>query len=106
MSFLEMLDVLNEKLVESRARSRSRSSTTAARESAARAAIVINGTSSRPDGDGTTVCQLHMRFFKDGDDGSSRRAVARETRSPSLKDLVVDRSALDKIMARRAATSR
>ena len=57
---------LNEQLIARRARSRSPSTTTAARASAARAALVINGDAHGPER-GTTTCQLHMRSFNDGD---------------------------------------
>ena len=77
------------------ARSRSPSSTTAARASAARCGMVINGV---PHGGqrGTTVCQLHMRHFKDGDELVLEPWRAKAF--PVLKDLVVDRSAFDRII--------
>jgi len=94
MSFLEMLDVLNEKLVAEK-------KDPVAFEHDCREGIcgtcgmVIDG---RPHGllQGTTTCQLHMRFFKDGD-----TIVIEPYRSkafPVVKDLVVDRSPLDKII--------
>ena len=94
MSFLEMLDVLNEQLVASKKEP-------VAFEHDCREGIcgtcgmVIDG---RPHGllQGTTTCQLHMRFFKDGD-----TIVIEPYRSkafPVIKDLVVDRSPLDKII--------
>ena len=94
MSFLEMLDVLNEQLV-------SEKKEPVAFEHDCREGIcgtcgmVING---RPHGllQGTTTCQLHMRFFKDGD-----TIVIEPYRSrafPVIKDLVVDRSSLDKVI--------
>ena len=57
---------------------------------------MINGVAHGPM-TGTTTCQLHMRSFKDGDD-DLHRAVARAA-FPVIKDLVVDRSALDRIIA-------
>ncbi len=94
MSFLEMLDVLNEQLV-------SEKKEPVAFEHDCREGIcgtcgmVIDG---RPHGllQGTTTCQLHMRFFKDGD-----TIVIEPYRSrafPVIKDLVVDRSSLDKVI--------
>jgi len=94
MSFLEMLDVLNEQLVAEK-------KDPVAFEHDCREGIcgtcgmVIDG---RPHGllEGTTTCQLHMRFFKDGD-----TIVIEPYRSkafPIIKDLVVDRSPLDKII--------
>ena len=66
MSFLEMLDVLNERLI-AKARTRSRSTTTAARASAACAAWSSTASPHGPE-QLTTTCQLHMRHFKDGDE--------------------------------------
>ncbi|GAB4031491.1 MAG: succinate dehydrogenase/fumarate reductase iron-sulfur subunit [Elusimicrobiota bacterium] len=95
MSFLEMLDILNEKLLkEGRA--------PVAVESDCREGIcgccglVINGDVHGPD-EHSTVCQLHMRRFKDGDVITVEpfRAAA----FPNIKDLVVDRAALDKIIS-------
>ncbi|HHH54499.1 MAG TPA: succinate dehydrogenase/fumarate reductase iron-sulfur subunit [Bacteroidetes bacterium] len=94
MSFLEMLDVLNEQLVAEKKEP-------VAFEHDCREGIcgtcgmVIDG---RPHGllEGTTTCQLHMRFFNDGD-----TIVIEPYRSrafPVIKDLVVDRSSLDKII--------
>lgn len=94
MSFLEMMDVLNERLI-------SEKKDPVAFEHDCREGIcgacsmVING---RPHGpqQGTTTCQLHMRKFKDGD-----TIVVEPFRAkafPVLKDLVVDRSAFDKII--------
>lgn len=94
MSFLEMLDVLNEQLVADKQEP-------VAFEHDCREGIcgtcgmVING---RPHGllQGTTTCQLHMRFFKDGD-----TIVIEPYRSkafPVVKDLVVDRSPLDRVI--------
>jgi succinate dehydrogenase / fumarate reductase iron-sulfur subunit len=95
MSFLEMLDVVNEEL------------TTSGEEPIAfdhdcregicgMCSMVING---RPHGGhrGVTVCQLHMRNFHDGDEIwiEPWRAKA----FPVVKDLVVDRGAFDRIIA-------
>ncbi len=94
MSFLEMLDVLNEQLVAEKKEP-------VAFEHDCREGIcgtcgmVING---RPHGllQGTTTCQLHMRFFKDGDTIVIEPYKAKAF--PVIKDLVVDRSPLDKII--------
>jgi succinate dehydrogenase / fumarate reductase iron-sulfur subunit len=94
MSFLEMLDVVNERLIES-------GEEPIAFDHDCREGIcgmcglVINGVSHGPDR-GTTACQLHMRRFKDGD-----RITLEPWRSeafPVLRDLIVDRSAFDRIM--------
>nr|WP_205863109.1 succinate dehydrogenase/fumarate reductase iron-sulfur subunit [Planosporangium thailandense] len=94
MSFLEMLDVLNERLI-------LEGEEPVAFDHDCREGIcgmcsmVING---RPHGPQklTTTCQLHMRHFKDGDtiDIEPWRARA----FPVIKDLVVNRSAFDKII--------
>ncbi len=93
MSFLEMLDVLNESLVKE-------DKEPIAFEHDCREGIcgscgfVING---RPHGHlkGTTVCQLHMRYFKDGE--TIVMEPWRAKAFPVLKDLIVDRSAFDRI---------
>ncbi len=95
MSFLEMFDVLNEQLI------------TEGKEPIAfdhdcregicgMCSMFING---RPHGpkQGVTTCQLHMRSFKDGD-----TIVVEPWRSkafPIVKDLAVDRSAFDRVIA-------
>ena len=94
MSFLEMLDVLNEQLVES-------DSEPVAFDHDCREGIcgmcsmVING---RPHGPlkGTTTCQLHMRHFRDGD--TITIEPWRANSFPVIKDLVVDRSSFDRII--------
>ncbi len=94
MSFLEMLDVLNEQLVAEKKEP-------VAFEHDCREGIcgtcglVIDG---RPHGllQGTTTCQLHMRFFKEGDTIVIEPYKAKAF--PVIKDLVVDRSPLDKII--------
>src|SRR5579862_1735344 len=95
MSFLEMLDVLNEQLT-------LRGEDPVAFDSDCREGIcgmcgmVVNG---RPHGPNrfTTVCQLHLRFFNDGDTITIEPWRARAF--PVIKDLVVDRSAFDRIIA-------
>jgi len=94
MSFLEMLDVVNESLT-------ARGEDPIAFDSDCREGIcgtcgfVINGVAHGPQR-ATTVCQLHMRFFKDGDTLVLEPWRARAF--PILKDLCVDRGALDGII--------
>ncbi|WP_293786752.1 succinate dehydrogenase/fumarate reductase iron-sulfur subunit, partial [uncultured Aeromicrobium sp.] len=94
MSFLEMLDVLNEKLTLDGEEPVAFDSD--CREGICGACgVVINGEAHGPEV--TTTCQLHMRTFSDGDvlDIEPWRAGA----FPVVKDLVVDRGALDRIIA-------
>jgi len=94
ISFLEMLDVVNEELI-------ARDQEPIAFDSDCRegicgtCALVINGI---PHGGqkGTTACQLHMRHFRDGDTITVEPWRARPF--PVLKDLVVDRGAFDRII--------
>lgn len=94
MSFLEMLDTVNEDLIK-------RGDDPIAFDSDCREGIcgtcgcLVNGIPHGPDR-GTTVCQLHMRRFKDGDTIVIEPWRARAF--PVLKDLVVDRTALDRII--------
>lgn len=94
-SFLEMMDILNEQLIND------------GKEPVAfdhdcregicgMCSLYING---RPHGvdDGITTCQLHMRRFKDGE--TITIEPWRSAGFPVIKDLVVDRSAFDKIIA-------
>lgn len=94
-SFLELLDVLNEELILD------------GREPVAfdhdcregicgACSLVINGQAHGPDRE-TTTCQLHMRRFSDGD--SIYIEPFRARAMPVVKDLVVDRSAFDRIQA-------
>jgi succinate dehydrogenase / fumarate reductase iron-sulfur subunit len=93
MSFLEMMDVLNEQLVNS-------GEEPVAFDHDCREGICgmcsmyINGEAHGPDR-GITTCQLHMRMFKDGDTITIEpwRAAA----FPVIKDLVVDRMAFERI---------
>jgi succinate dehydrogenase / fumarate reductase, iron-sulfur subunit len=95
MSFLEMLDVLNEKLI-------LRGEEPIAFEHDCREGIcgscslVINGNAHGPE-EGTASCQLHMRHFRDGD--TIHIEPFRAKAFPVIKDLVVDRSAFDRINA-------
>lgn len=94
MSFLEMLDVLNEQLIAERKEPVSFEHD--CREGICGTCnLVIDG---RPHGpqQGTTTCQLHMRHFKDGDTITIEPWRAKAF--PIIKDLVVDRSALDRII--------
>lgn len=93
MSFLEMMDVLNEQLINS-------GEEPIAFDHDCREGICgmcsmyINGEAHGPDR-GITTCQLHMRMFNDGDTITIEpfRAAA----FPVIKDLVVDRTAFDRI---------
>jgi len=101
MSFLEMLDVVNEQIIKNGAEPIAFDSD--CREGICGACgFVINGRPHGPD-PGTTVCQLHMRRFNDGDTITLEpwRAAA----FPVLKDLVVDRSAFDRIIQSGGYTS-
>ncbi|MDV7137525.1 succinate dehydrogenase/fumarate reductase iron-sulfur subunit [Maribacter sp. TH_r10] len=93
MSFLEMMDVLNEQLVNS-------GEEPVAFDHDCREGICgmcslhINGEAHGPDR-GITTCQLHMRMFKDGDTITIEPWRAKAF--PVIKDLVVDRSAFERI---------
>lgn len=93
MSFLEMLDVLNEQL-------QSQGEEPVAFDHDCREGIcgscslMINGQAHGPEV--TTTCQLHMRSFKDGD--TITVEPWRAAGFPVVKDLVVDRSAFDRII--------
>ncbi len=94
MSFLEMLDVLNEQLVHEKKEP-------VAFEHDCREGIcgtcnmVINGHPHGPQR-GTTTCQLHMRHYNDGD--TIVIEPFRASSFPVIKDLVIDRSAFDNII--------
>jgi succinate dehydrogenase / fumarate reductase iron-sulfur subunit len=94
MSFLEMLDVLNEQLI-------TKGEEPVAFESDCREGIcgccglMINGVAHGPKA-GTATCGLHMRQFKDGD--TIRVEPWRARAFPVIRDLIVDRSPLDKII--------
>jgi succinate dehydrogenase / fumarate reductase iron-sulfur subunit len=95
MSFLEMLDVVNERLME-------RGEEPIAFDHDCREGIcgscslMINGVAHGPTR-GTATCQLHMRSFQDGDVIYIEPWRARAL--PVIRDLTVDRSALDRIIA-------
>ncbi|MDV6235324.1 succinate dehydrogenase/fumarate reductase iron-sulfur subunit [Leptospira ellisii] len=94
MSFLEMLDVVNEDLI-------TKGDDPIAFEHDCREGIcgscnlMINGQAHGPH-QGVTSCQLHMRSFKDGD--TVYVEPWRAKAFPVIKDLVVDRSAFDRII--------
>lgn len=94
MSFLEMLDVVNEELAGKGAEPIAFDHD--CREGICGAcSLVINGIPHGPERR-TTVCQLHMRHFKDGDVVTVEPWRAKPF--PVVKDLIVDRSALDRII--------
>src|SRR5262245_42795240 len=95
MSFLEMLDIVNERLIQE------------GKEPIAfdhdcregicgTCSLVINGMPHGPER-GNTACQLHMRHFRDGDTITIEPWRARAF--PVIRDLIVDRSAFDRIIA-------
>jgi succinate dehydrogenase / fumarate reductase iron-sulfur subunit len=101
MSFLEMLDSVNEQII-------AKGEEPIAFDSDCREGIcgtcgcLVDGRPHGPDA-GTTVCQLHMRRYKDGD-----TIVIEPWRAkafPVLRDLVVDRSAFDRIIQAGGYTS-
>ena len=100
-SFLEMLDVLNESIVD-------KVETPVCFDHDCREGICgmcslyINGRPHGPD-DAITTCQLHMRKFKDGD--TITIEPWRASPFPVIKDLVVDRTALDSIIQSGGYTS-
>lgn len=94
MSILEMLDVLNEQLIQQGEEPVSFDSD--CREGiCGMCGFMIDGQAHGPD-NATTCCQIHMRRFRDGDVLTIEpwRAAA----FPIIRDLVVDRSALDRII--------
>lgn len=94
MSFLEMLDVVNEGLI--RAGKEPIAFDHDCREGiCGMCSQVINGVPHGPR-EKTAVCQLHMRHFKDGDTIYIEPWRARAF--PVIKDLIVDRTALDRII--------
>ncbi len=94
MSFLEMLDVVNEDLIAA-------GQEPIAFEHDCREGIcgscgfVVNGVAHGPEPE-TTMCQLHMRHYKDGDELFLEPWRAKAF--PVIKDLIVDRSAFDRII--------
>ena len=95
MSFLEMLDVLNEQLIESGEEAVAFDHD--CREGiCGMCSLMINGQAHGPD-NATTTCQLHMRRFNDGD--TIVIEPWRASAFPVVRDLVVDRSAFDRIIS-------
>ena len=93
MSFLEMMDVLNEKLIVEGLDPIAFDHD--CREGiCGSCSLFINGRAHGPD-TGITTCQLHMRKFKDGD--SIVIEPFRANSFPVIKDLVVDRTSFDRI---------
>jgi succinate dehydrogenase / fumarate reductase iron-sulfur subunit len=94
MSFLEMLDEVNEEL--SRKKQPPIAIESDCREGICGACGLVIGGIAHGPGKGTTTCQLYMRSFKDGDtiDIEPWRAAA----FPVVRDLVVDRSSFDSII--------
>ncbi len=94
MSFLEMLDLLNEGLIEKGEEPVSFDHD--CREGICGACgVMIDGRAHGPL-PGTTTCQLHMRHYKDGDELTIE--PWRSAAFPVVKDLVVDRAAFDRII--------
>jgi len=94
MSFLEMIDVLNENLI--REEKEPVAFDHDCREGiCGSCSMFINGEAHGP-GRNVTTCQLHMRSFKDGD--TIHVEPWRSSAFPVIKDLVVDRSAFDRII--------
>lgn len=94
-SFLEMLDFLNEKLI-SEGKDPVEFDSDCREGICGSCSMMVNGCAHGPEL-GATTCQLHMRAFRDGE-----TVVIEPWRAkafPVIKDLVVDRSAMDRIMA-------
>ena len=94
MSFLEMLDVLNEQLI-GQGKEPIAFDHDCREGICGMCSLYINGEAHGPDR-GVTTCQLHMRKFKDGD--TIYIEPWRADAFPVVKDLVVDRSAFDRVM--------
>jgi len=95
MSFLEMLDVVNERLIRNGEEAIAFDSD--CREGiCGTCSLVVNGIPHGPDR-GTTVCQLHMRRFKNGVTITISQLRAREF--PVLRDLIVYRRSFDRFIA-------
>lgn len=95
MSFLEMLDVVNERLVE-KGEDPIAFDHDCREGICGQCGVVIDGRAHGPRPK-TTTCQLHMRSFQDGDTLTLEPWRAKSF--PVLRDLVVDRSAFDRIIA-------
>jgi succinate dehydrogenase / fumarate reductase iron-sulfur subunit len=93
MSFLEMLDVVNEEMIKN-GKQPVEFDHDCREGICGTCSMVINGAAHGPE-TMTTTCQLHMRHFKDGD--SITIEPFRAKSFPIVRDLVVDRSAFDRI---------
>ncbi|GAB5540183.1 MAG: succinate dehydrogenase/fumarate reductase iron-sulfur subunit [Salibacteraceae bacterium] len=94
MSFLEMMDVLNEQLI-SEGKEPVEFDHDCREGICGSCSMYINGEPHGPDR-GVTTCQLHMRRFKDGD--TIHIEPWRSKAFPVIKDLVVDRGSFDRII--------
>ncbi len=94
-SFLEMLDILNETLINDNIAHPVVFDNDCREGICGMCGLYINGRPHGPD-DAVTTCQLHMRRFKDGETITIEPWRAKAF--PVIKDLVVDRSAFDKII--------
>jgi succinate dehydrogenase / fumarate reductase iron-sulfur subunit len=96
MSFLEMLDILNEQLI-SKGDEPVNFDHDCREGICGMCSLMINGQAHGPDS-GTTTCQLHMRRFHDGQTITIEPWRAKAF--PVIRDLVVDRGAFDRIIAK------
>ncbi|HMW34018.1 succinate dehydrogenase/fumarate reductase iron-sulfur subunit [bacterium] len=101
MSFLEMLDVLNERIIKN-GEDPIEYDNDCREGICGMCSMVINGVAHGPE-KGTATCQLHMRKFKDGDHITVE--PWRASPFPVVKDLATDRSAFDAIIAAGGYTS-
>lgn len=97
MSFLEMLDVLNETLTQQGKEEPVAFDSDCREGICGTCGFVVSGIAQGPM-KRTAVCQLHMRHFKDGD--TITLEPFRAKAFPIIKDLVVDRSAFDRVMTK------
>lgn len=95
MSFLEMLDLVNE-VLETKGDEPIAFDHDCREGICGMCSLVINGQAHGPLGPGVTTCQLHMRTFRDGDEIVIEPFRARAF--PVLRDLVVDRSSFDRVV--------
>ncbi len=95
MSFLEVFDVLNEELVRKGDEEPIAFDHDCREGICGMCSMYINGRAHGPN-TGTTTCQLHMRSFKDGD--TIMVEPWRASAFPLIKDLMVDRSAFDRVI--------
>lgn len=101
VSFLEMLDAVNERLI-AKGEDPIAFDSDCREDICGACGLVVNGIPHGPER-GSTVCQLHMRRFKDGDTITIEPFRARAF--PVVKDLVVDRGAFDRIIQAGGYTS-